>query len=118
MGEKIAGSISAFFNDHENIKTLETLKSLGVQITNPDFEGKKKEKRPLEGLSFVITGTLPKPRKEVEDLIESLGGHASSAVSKSTDYLVVGEDPGSKLQKAETLGVKTISYNEFLKMTA
>jgi DNA ligase (NAD+) len=116
MGEKIAGSISAFFNDRENIKTLETLKSLGVQITNPDFEGNKKEKRTLENLTFVITGTLPKPRKEVEDLIESLGGHATSSVSKSTDYLIVGEDPGSKLQKAGTLGVKTISYNEFLKM--
>jgi len=117
MGEKIAGSISAFFNDPENIKTLETLKSLGVKITNPDFEGKKKEKMPLEGLTFVITGALPKPRKEVEDLIESLGGHASSAVSKSADYLVVGENPGSKLRKAEILGVKIISYNEFLKMT-
>jgi len=117
MGEKIALSISEFFNDPENLKTLKTLKSLGLKISNPDFEAKKKEKLPLEGLTFVITGTLPRPRKEVEDIIEGLGGHASSSVSKSTDYLVVGEEPGSKLKKAEALGVKRITYEELLKLT-
>ncbi|MBM4136802.1 MAG: NAD-dependent DNA ligase LigA [Nitrospira sp.] len=116
MGEKIAYSISDFFNDPENIKTLDTLKSLGLNITNPDFAGKKKEKLPLEGLTFVITGTLSKPRDEVENLIESLGGHASSSVSKSTNYLIVGEEPGSKLQKAKALGVKTLSYEDLLKI--
>lgn len=115
MGEKIARTISTFFNNPENITTLKSLKSLGLSITNPDFETKKKEKQPLEGLTFVITGTLPRPRNEVEDMIESLGGHAASSVSKSTDYLIAGEDPGSKLQKAEALGVKKISYDEFLK---
>ncbi len=71
---------------------------------------------PLKGLTFVITGTIPKPRKEVETLIEINGGHASSAVSASTDYLVVGDEAGSKLDKARKLGVKTISYDELLKM--
>jgi len=116
MGEKIAQSISDFFNDPENLKTLKTLKSLGLKISNPDFETKKKGKLPLDGLTFIITGTLPKPRNEVEDMIESLGGHASSSISKSTDYLIVGEEPGSKLQKAEALGVKRISYDELLKL--
>jgi DNA ligase (NAD+) len=117
MGEKIARSISDFFNDPENLKTLKTLiKSLGLKISNPDFETKKKEKLPFDGLTFVITGTLPKPRNEVESMIESLGGHASSSISKSTDYLIVGEEPGSKLQKAEALGVKRISYDELLKI--
>jgi DNA ligase (NAD+) len=117
MGEKIARSISDFFNDPENLKTLKTLiKSLGLKISNPDFETKKKEKLPFDGLTFVITGTLPKPRNEVESMIESLGGHASSSISKSTDYLIVGEEPGSKLQKAEALGVKRISYDELLKL--
>ncbi|UCE79215.1 MAG: hypothetical protein JSV13_00825, partial [Nitrospiraceae bacterium] len=60
--------------------------------------------------------TLPKARKEIEDLIEEKGGHASSAVSASTDYLVAGENPGSKLAKAKKTGVKTISYNEFLRL--
>ena len=116
MGEKIASSVSDFFKDPENIKTLKTLKSLGLKITNPDFKGKEKGERPLEGLTFVITGTLPRPRNEVEKLIESLGAHASSLVSKSTDYVIVGENPGSKLQKAQSLGVKTISYEELLKI--
>ncbi|HBR22378.1 MAG TPA: DNA ligase (NAD(+)) LigA [Nitrospiraceae bacterium] len=113
MGEKIASSLSAFFNDEKNIKTL---KSLGLKLNNPDFAFEKKGEMPLEGLTFVITGTLPKSRKEVEDLIEANGGHASSAISASTSYLVVGEEPGLKLDKAKSLGVKTISYNELLKM--
>ena len=116
MGEKIASSVSAFFNDEKNIKTLESLKSLGLKLNNPDFAFEKKGEMPLEGLTFVITGALPKSRKEVEDLIEANGGHAASAVSASTSFLVAGEDPGSKLDKAKSLGVKTISYNELLKM--
>ena len=116
MGEKIASSVSAFFNDEKNVKTLETLKDYGLKISNPDFESGKKGKKPLEGLTFVITGTLPKPRKEIEDLIASHGGHASSAVSASTDYLLLGADPGSKFQKAELLGVKTILYDELLRL--
>ncbi len=119
IGEKIAGSVSDFFDDPENIGTMKTLKSLGMKITNPDFEGKgaDKEIKPLEGLTIVITGTLPKAREEVEELVESLGGHASSTVSGNTDYVVVGENPGSKLRKAQTLKVKTISYEELLKLT-
>lgn len=116
MGEKIAESVSRFFNDTENLRTLETLRSLGLKITNPDYERGRSEAKPLDGLTFVITGTLPRQRKEVEELIESMGGHAPSSVSKSTDYLIVGEEPGSKLKKAEALSVKKISYDEFLKM--
>jgi DNA ligase (NAD+) len=116
MGEKIAFSISTFFNDEKNIKTLESLKSLGLKINNPDFMAEKKGEAPLEGMTFVITGTMPKSRKEIEGLIEANGGHAASAVSASTSFLVVGEEPGSKLDKAKSLGVKTISYDELLKM--
>jgi len=119
IGEKIAGSVSDFFDDAENIATMNTLKSLGMEITNPDFEGKGavKAMKPLAGFTVVITGTLPKAREEVEDLIERLGGHASSSVSKNTDYVVVGENPGSKLRKAQALKVKTISYEELLRLT-
>ena len=116
IGEKIASSVSTFFNDEKNIKTLDALIKHGLRISNPDFMEGKKEKSPLEGLTFVITGILPKPRKEVEDLIELHSGHAASAVSASTDYLLVGEDPGSKLQKAEALSVKTITYDELMKL--
>jgi len=59
---------------------------------------------------------LPKPREEVEEQIESLGGHASSAVSKNTDYVIAGDNPGSKLQKARSLRVKIIYYDDFLKL--
>ncbi len=116
MGEKIAGSLSDFFNDPENLRTLKALTSLGLHVTNPDFETGKREKKPFEGLTFIITGTLPRPRQEVENMIENLGGHAASSVSRNTDYLVVGEEPGSKLKKAEAFGVKRISYDELLKM--
>ena len=116
MGEKIASSISTFFNDEKNIKTLNTLRELGLEISNPDYVSGKKEAKALEDLTFVITGTLPKPRKEVEDLIEREGGHVSSAISASTDYLVVGEEPGSKLEKAKSLGVKRITYDELMRI--
>jgi DNA ligase (NAD+) len=116
IGEKIASSVSTFFNDEKNIKTLEALRKHGLRISNPDFKAGTKEENPLEGLTFVITGILPKPRKEVEDLLEFHGCHAASSVSASTDYLVVGEDPGSKLQKAESLGVKTITYDELMRI--
>jgi len=118
MGEKTARSVSDFFDDTENLHTLKTLQSLGLQIINPDFEGKRtgKEKKPLQGQTIIITGTLPIPREEVEERIERLGGHASSSVSKNTDYVIIGENPGSKLQKARSLGVKIISYDEFLKL--
>ena len=116
MGEKIASSLSMFFNDQKNIDLLNSMVKLGMKITNPDFKSAEKGEMPLEGLTFVLTGTMPKSRKEIEGLIEANGGHASSAISASTSYLVVGEEPGSKLDKAKTLGVKAISYNELLKM--
>ncbi len=116
IGEKIANSVTAFFSDPENIRTIEKLKLLGLKITNPDFKEKEKGNLPLDGLTFVITGALPKSRKEVEERIEELGGHAASSVSKSTDYLIVGDEPGSKLDKARSLGVKTVTYDELLKM--
>ena len=114
MGEKVASSISSFFSHPDNLKTLKNLEALGLRLSNPDFETVSEEKKPFDGLTFVMTGTLPKPRKEIEDLIDSLGGRAASSISKSTSFLVVGEDAGSKLQKAAALGVKTISYDELL----
>jgi len=115
IGEKTARAIEQFFNNEENLKAIEELKNLGLTIENPDYQEKEKS-LPLKGLTFVITGTLPKPRHEVQDMIEKAGGKVSSSVSKNTDYLVVGEEPGSKLAKAKELGVKTISYEELLKM--
>lgn len=115
IGEKTARTIEQFFNNEENIKAIEELKRLGLTIENPDYMGKEKT-LPLKGLTFVITGTLPKPRHEVQEMIEKAGGKVSSSVSRATNYLIVGEEPGSKLAKARQLGVKTISYEEFLKL--
>ncbi len=115
IGEKTATAIEHFFRNKNNIDALEELKKLGLQVENPDFQEKDKTLA-LSGKSVVITGTLPKPRHEVEEMIEKAGGRVSSSVSRNTDFLVVGEDPGSKLSKAQALGVKIISYNELLKM--
>lgn len=116
IGEKIATSVSAFFNDQKNIDLLNSIQRLGMHLSNPDFTAEIKSGLPFSGLTFVITGSLPKSRKEVEDLIENNGGHSASAVSASTDYLVAGENAGSKLDKANKLGIKTISYERLLDM--
>lgn len=115
IGEKTAKAIEQFFNNEENLKALEELKKMGLTVENPEFEEEKKPS-PLRGLTFVITGKLPKPREEVKKIIENAGGKVSSSVSKNTDYLLVGEEPGSKLAKARALGIKTLSYEEFIKM--
>lgn len=115
LGDKISESISQFFNNPENIDTIETMKREGFEIKNPDYL-ETPEKLPLSGLTFVITGTLPESRDNVKRIIESHGGRVSSSVSRSTDYLVVGEEPGSKLDKAKELGIKTISYDELMRM--
>lgn len=116
MGEKLAESISHFFNDPENLRTLESLQSHGLEISNPDFERGVVKDLPLTGLTFVITGTMPAARDEIQGQIEEMGGQVTSAVSKSTDFLLAGESPGSKLVKAEKLGIKIISYEELFKM--
>lgn len=116
IGEKISSSVSSFFNDENNLKTLDMLKKLGLTVTNPDFNAYIQKHLPLEGLTFVITGTMPLSRKEIETLIESQGGRVSSSVSRSTDYILVGNDPGTKLEKARSLGVATISYPDLSKM--
>lgn len=117
MGDKIARSVASFFNDEKNIETLETLRSLGLNPENPDFaqDGERQE-GPLHGMSFVITGTHAEPRKNVEALIEKHGGRVASSISASTSYLVAGESPGSKLAKAESLGLRIISYAQLLEL--
>jgi DNA ligase (NAD+) len=113
LGEKTADSISGFFNDPNNLRTL---KAFDLHISNPDYIKGKPGRLPLEGLTFVITGTLPEPRKAVEGLIGEMGGHAAGSVSGSTDYLIAGNNPGSKMDKAKSFGVKIISYDELLQM--
>ncbi|MGB9814264.1 MAG: NAD-dependent DNA ligase LigA [Thermovenabulum sp.] len=115
IGEKMAQSIVAFFKNEGVKKFIEKLKKAGVN-TAGEIENKNKDGI-LKGLSFVVTGTLKNyTRNEVKELIESLGGKVSESVSKKTDYLIVGEEPGSKLKKAQSLGIKIINEEEFLKL--
>ena len=117
MGEKLAESISGFFSEKENLKTLDTLQQLGLKISNPDYEaGTKKERGPLDGLIIVVTGTLSRPRNTIEEQIERLGGHAAGSVSKKTSYVLAGEEAGSKLEKAKALGIKVIDEEGFKKL--
>lgn len=108
IGPNIAAAIHDWFATPRNRAVLKKLKKVGVW---PVSEPPKKPTgpQPFAGLTFVITGTLPTmSRKEAKDLIESLGGKATDSVSAKTSYLVVGEDAGSKLDKAKELGVKTL----------
>jgi DNA ligase (NAD+) len=117
MGEKLAASITGFFSEKENLKTLEHLKKLGLKLTNPDYAPAGEEpKRIFDGMTFVITGALSRPREEFEELIERNGGRAAGSVSKKTSYVLAGEDAGSKLAKAKELGVNVISESEFMEM--
>ena len=113
VGEVIANNIYQFFRDKNNLKEIEDLFKQGIKIkenlenlTDLRFEGK----------TFVLTGALSRPRKEIEEIIEKHGGKCSSSVSKNTDYVLVGEDAGSKLDKAKQLNLAIISEQDFNKM--
>lgn len=112
IGEKMAESIIKFFAEPRNIDTIEHLKALGLNVIEPREEVANTM---LTGKTFVLTGTLEKyTRTAAGELITSLGGKVTGSVSKKTDYLVVGEDPGSKYDKAVQLGVTVLSEDEFI----
>ncbi|MDR0692878.1 MAG: NAD-dependent DNA ligase LigA, partial [Prevotellaceae bacterium] len=110
VGERIAESILDYFNKPENMASVEDLRASGLQF---EAEAKVQLSNVLAGKSFVITGTLSRPRDEFKVLIEQHGGVVSSAVSAKTNYLLAGDKGGSKLQKAEKLGVQIIDEDSF-----
>jgi DNA ligase (NAD+) len=106
IGPKIAESIRRFFEDARNREMIERLRRAGLQFTAPK---RKKSAGPLTGLTFVLTGTLPTlKREEAKARIEAAGGKVAGSVSSKTDYVVAGEDAGSKLDKARELNIKVI----------
>jgi DNA ligase (NAD+) len=114
IGQVVAKSVHQFFHSETGRKTIEELQHLGLKLTEakarPSRAGSK-----LAGKNIVVTGTLEHfTREEIEDLIHRQGGKASSSVSKTTDFVVVGTEPGSKLDKARNLGIKVLSEKEFL----
>lgn len=111
FGEIMAKSVYSFFKDEKNLIAIERLREAGVNFSymQADVEGGV-----LEGLTFVLTGTLPTyKREDAKEIIEGLGGKVSSSVSKKTSYVLAGEEAGSKLDKAQTLGVRIIDEDEF-----
>ncbi len=113
VGPKIAESILSFFNSKENRQMIERLKKAGVNMKASAVD---KSKLPLFGKAFVITGTLSRPRPEIEEEIKTLGGEIHSSVSKNTDYVIAGREPGSKFDKAKELGVNVINEEEYNKI--
>ncbi len=111
IGPIIARNIRDFFDNEGNREMLEKMRRGGVVFPPYQTEGGEKGKK-LVGKTFVITGTLSKPRNYFKNLIEQHGGRVASAVSSKTDYLLCGENPGSKLDKAKKLGVSVIGEAE------
>ena len=113
IGEKIALSVYEFFHNSENIELIEEFKTLGFAFENT-VQYRTDE---LSGKTFVLTGTLQSmTRDEAGDKIKARGGKTSSSVSKKTSYVVAGDNPGSKLDKAQNLGVIILNEDEFLKL--
>jgi DNA ligase (NAD+) len=116
VGEVIANSIVQWHGDDRNRKLLERLRKAGVNFKSELYQPQAKA-GPQAGKTFVLTGTLPHlKREEAAAKIEAVGGRVSGSVSKKTDYVVAGEEAGSKLDKAQKLGVKIISEAELLKL--
>lgn len=116
IGPKVAGSIVDFFSNNDNIQMLQELETLGIQLHNSSQE--RHGGGQLDGITFLFTGTLPTlKRSEAEKMAEAKGGKILGGVSAKLNYLVVGEDAGSKLDRAKKLNtVKIINEADFLKM--
>jgi DNA ligase (NAD+) len=118
IGEEIAQSVIAWFQAPDKQKLIDRLKKLGLQLENPDPQSPSTKSaaasQTLTGKTFVITGTLPTlKRDEAKAMIQQAGGKVTSSVSKKTDYVLVGAEAGSKLKKAQELGITCLSEPEF-----
>jgi len=120
VGPVIAQSVYDFLNGKQSAAAIADLEQVGVEMVEQGAGGKGQgTKGPLAGKTLVVTGSLEKyTRDEIKELITRHGGRASSSVSKATDYVVVGENPGSKFDKAKTLGVKILNEAEFEQLLA
>ncbi len=117
FGDVMAESVYKYFQLDESKKLVEEIKAIGINTENLSAPKSIDENNPFFNKTFVITGTLPNyKRTEAAEIIESMGGKVSSSVSKKTDYVLAGEDAGSKLTKAQSLGIKIIDENEFESM--
>ena len=118
VGPVAAASVLDFFASANGKKALQRLRQLGIRPAGAaPGQSPATAAGPLTGKTFVLTGTLPTlSRDEASRLIREAGGNVTGSVSKNTDYVLAGEEAGSKLEKAQKLGVKIIDEKEFLKM--
>ena len=117
VGPVVAQSVLDFFSSAAGKKILRRLDELGIEPKSEKVSAKKAAELPLAGKTFVLTGTLPSmTREEATEKIEALGGHVTGSVSKKTDYVLAGAEPGSKFDKAKELGVQVIDEVAFRKM--
>ena len=115
IGEVIAKSIVDYFSIEKNINLIDRLKNLGINMryTGRDINITNEK---INGKTFVITGTLSKPRDEIKEVLENLGANVTGSVTKKTDYVIVGENPGSKYDKAKSLGISILSESDYEKL--
>ncbi len=117
IGAEIAESIYKWFRIEANQELIERLKNQGLQFVETQPAAASQVNQKLAGKTFVVTGTLPSlSRDEAKELIQKFAGKVSNSISKSTDYLVVGENAGSKLEKADKLGINQLSEEQLLEM--
>jgi len=115
IGDKIAESIIKFFNNEKNIELIDSLKNAGLIFIEEENISPVSDK--LNGISIVVSGTFNRSRDEIKDLIEANGGKNVSSISTKTDYVLAGENMGpAKFEKAQKLGIKIISEEEFINM--
>ncbi len=114
IGHKIAESLNSYFQKAKNLQLIERLKSYGL---NFEVEEEQLISNKLADKTFVLTGTLPTlNRNQAKELIEQHGGKTSSSVSKNTNYVLAGDSPGSKMDKAKKLNIEILTEEEFLKL--
>ncbi|HEY1789657.1 MAG TPA: NAD-dependent DNA ligase LigA [Verrucomicrobiae bacterium] len=117
VGPVVAKSVLDFFSSEDGKRILQRIKELGIRPASEKVSAEKTAALPFSGKTFVLTGTLPgMAREEAAAKIEALGGKVTGSVSGNTDFVLAGEDAGSKLDKAQKLGVKIIEEQEFLEM--
>ena len=115
VGPVVAENLMTFFNQTHNIEVVEQLISVGISW--PKIKKKSQSELPLAGKTIVVTGTLETMgRNEAKAALQNLGAKVSSSVSKKTDYVVVGENPGSKAPKAENFGISILDEKAFIKI--
>jgi len=114
IGPILAESIVSFFSEKKNRAMIDRMREGGVAFV--PYQSQRQEVAAIAGKTFVITGTLSKPRDHFKKMIENAGGKVASAVSKKTDFVLAGEKAGSKREKAEKLGVEIIDEESFLKL--